>query len=298
MKYAEKSNIRIYYETYGDESGVPLMLVMGLGMPLKAWPKLFIQLLVRQGFRVIVFDNRDSGKSTQMDKEVRPIDVVEAIFKALTRQKIVSAYTLEDMADDALAVLDDLGIGRAHVLGISMGGMIRQVLATRHPQRLMTLTSIMSASGNPRTGVGKLRALKGLLTRPAKAYDVDSLRIYLKNMFRLIGSEELGYSDEQIEEIARYMVENRYQPQATSRQLLAILASGDRSFQLKNVQVPTLVIHGQDDPLLPLDAGKEVADLIPGARLMVVPRMGHDLPTSLIEVFVKEVSSHCRNNRY
>lgn len=297
MKYAEKSLIRIYYETYGDDFGIPLLLVMGLGMPLKAWPKLFIQMLVRQGFRVIVFDNRDSGKSTQIEQEVRPIDVVEAIFKALTRQKITSAYKLEDMADDALMVLDNLGIARAHVLGISMGGMIGQVLATRHPQRLLSLTSIMSASGNPRTGVGKLRALKGLLTKPENAYDVDSLSDYLHKMFRLIGSEEMGYGEEQIREIARYMVENHYQPQATSRQLLAILSSGDRSSQLKNIKVPTLVIHGQDDPLLPLEAGKEVADLIPGSRLMVVPKMGHDLPTSLIEVFVKEVSSHCRNHR-
>lgn len=298
MKYAEKLPVHIHYETYGDELGVPLLLVMGLGMPLKAWPQLFIQLLVRQGFRVIIFDNRDSGKSTQINHEVRPIDVVEAIFKALTRQKIVSPYTLEDMADDALSVLDVLGIARAHVLGISMGGMIGQVLAARHPQRIASLTSIMSASGNPRTGVGKLRALKGLLTKPENACEVDSLRVYLKKMFRLIGSEEMGYSDEQIQEIAGYMVENHYQPQATSRQLLAILASGDRSSQLKNVQVPTLVIHGQDDPLLPLEAGKEVANLIPGAKLMIVPKMGHDLPTSLIEVFVKEVSSHCRNNRY
>ena len=108
----------------------------------------------------------------------------------------------------------------------------------------------------------------------------------------------MGYSDVQIQEIAQYMVDNHYQPQATSRQLLAILASGDRRSQLKHITVPTLVIHGQDDPLLPIEAGKEVADLIPGARLMVVPRMGHDLPTSSIELFVKEVSSHCRNHRY
>ncbi|MBO7173487.1 MAG: alpha/beta fold hydrolase [Burkholderiaceae bacterium] len=298
MNYAEKRSIHIHYEIFGDESGIPLLLVMGLGMPLKAWPKLFIQSLVREGFRVIVFDNRDSGKSTQISHDVRPMDVVEAIFKALTRQKVTSAYTLEDMADDALSVLDSLGIARAHVLGISMGGMIGQVLASRHPHRLSSLTSIMSASGNPRTGVGKLRALKGLLTKPENAFDVKSLRDYLKKMFRLIGSEEMGYSDVQIQEIAQYMVDNHYQPQATSRQLLAILASGDRRSQLKHITVPTLVIHGQDDPLLPIEAGKEVADLIPGARLMVVPRMGHDLPTSSIELFVKEVSSHCRNHRY
>lgn len=298
MNYAEKKQVHIHYETYGDDFGTPLLLVMGLGMPMKAWPKLFIQMLVREGFRVIVFDNRDSGKSTQIDQEVRSIDVVEAIFKALTRQKITSVYTLEDMADDALSVLDKLGIARAHVLGISMGGMIGQVLACRHPHRLSSLTSIMSASGNPRTGVGKLRALKGLLTKPENVFDVKSLRDYLKGMFRLIGSEEMGYSDEQIQEIAQYMVDNHYHPQATSRQLLAILASGDRTSQLKKVTVPTLVIHGKDDPLLPLEAGKEVADLIPNARLILVPKMGHDLPTSLLELFVKEVSTHCRNNRY
>ncbi len=297
MKYAKRNHLRLFYEVYGSDGGSPLLLIMGLGMPMVAWSQNFIDLLVAQGFKVIVFDNRDSGRSSVLPGDVRAVEVVEGIFRALVRQKVKSTYSLEDMADDAIAVLDDLSIDRAHVLGISMGGMIGQVLAVRYPQRLLTLTSIMSASGNPRTGLGTVRALRGLLKKPSNSRDVDCLTQYLRNVFQVIGSGEIGYSNEHIRSIAQYMVDNHYRSEATSRQLLAILSSGDRSEQLKKISVPTLVIHGKQDPLLPLEAGREVASLIPGARLLEIDGMGHDLPTSKLDFLIGEVGKHCLSQK-
>ena len=196
------------------------------------------------------------------------------------------------MAADSIAVLDKLNIKRAHILGISMGAMIAQVVAYLYPQRVASLISVMSASGNPRTGLGKLGAIRGLLSKPSDN-SAHAMQAYLRKIFKAIGSPGQSYSDEQIKEVAEEMVKNGFDVTWSYRQLLAILASGDRSKNLRRIMAPALVIHGQEDPLLPLAAGEEVARLIPNSRMMVVKAMGHDLPDAMIDQIVPAIAKHC-----
>lgn len=285
-------NIRIAYDVYGDDSAPVILLIMGLGMPSCAWPRRLIEQLVRQGFRVVVFDNRDGGSSTKIDRPIGFFTVFGAIVKTLLKRSITGCYSLEDMAADSIAVLDKLNIKRAHILGISMGAMIAQVVAYLYPQRVASLISVMSASGNPRTGLGKLGAIRGLLSKPSDN-SAHSMQAYLRKIFKAIGSPGQSYSDEQIKEVAEEMVKNGFDVTWSYRQLLAILASGDRSKNLRRIMAPTLVIHGQEDPLLPLAAGEEVARLIPNSRMMVVKAMGHDLPDAMIDQIVPAIAKHC-----
>lgn len=291
MRYVTRNKIRIAYQVFGQENAPVLMLITGLGMVWVFWSKTLIDLFVQAGFRVIVFDNRDSGASTKCSGAVRQMDVVKAITRTLCRLPVKSSYTLEDMADDAMAILDAEAVDRAHVMGISMGAMIAQVLAYRFSTRIKSLTSVMSASGNPRTGLGKIRALKGLLGKPPVCDSVSSVATYLENLLMLIGSPGQTLSKELIEQTARYMVQTGFEPQGTARQLLAILASGDRREKIKTIRVPTLVIHGEVDPLLPLRAGREVASLIQGAKMKIIPNMGHDLPEAVLPLIVREMLS-------
>ena len=285
-------NIRIAYDVYGDDSAPVILLIMGLGMPSCAWPRRLIEQLVRQGFRVVVFDNRDSGSSTKIYRPIGFFTVFGAIVKTLLKRSINGCYSLEDMAADSIAVLDKLNIKRAHILGISMGAMIAQVVAYLYPQRVASLISVMSASGNPRTGLGKLGAIRGLLSKPSDN-SAHAMQAYLRKIFKAIGSPGQSYSDEQIKEVAEEMVKNGFDVTWSYRQLLAILASGDRSKNLRRIMAPALVIHGQEDPLLPLAAGEEVARLIPNSRMMVVKAMGHDLPDAMIDQIVPAIAKHC-----
>lgn len=285
-------NIRIAYDVYGDDSAPVILLIMGLGMPSCAWPRRLIEQLVRQEFRVVVFDNRDGGSSTKIDRPIGFFTVFGAIVKTLLKRSITGCYSLEDMAADSIAVLDKLNIKRAHILGISMGAMIAQVVAYLYPQRVASLISVMSASGNPRTGLGKLGAIRGLLSKPSDN-SAHSMQAYLRKIFKAIGSPGQSYSDEQIKEVAEEMVKNGFDVTWSYRQLLAILASGDRSKNLRRIMAPTLVIHGQEDQLLPLAAGEEVARLIPNSRMMVVKAMGHDLPDAMIDQIVPAIAKHC-----
>ena len=288
-----KDNIQIAYEVHGDESAPPVLLVMGLGMPLMAWPKSFIEGLVRQGLRVITFDNRDSGYSTKISENVSKFKILMAISRTLARKHVSAPYSLEDMAADAEAVLDTLEVRRAHVLGVSMGGMIAQVMALNYPQRVASLISVMSASGNPSTGLGSFNAIRTLLKKPAHEDDVESVARYFKAMFKVIGSPQGSYDEGLIRGVAKSVVQSGYQFSAASRQLLAILASGDRSKTLCRIIAPTLVIHGRSDPLLPFKAGEEVARNIPNSRMLGIDGMGHDLPDRVIEQIVREVAKHC-----
>lgn len=286
-------NIRIAYSVYGDDSAPVVLMIMGLGMPSQAWPSHLIEQLVRQGLRVIVFDNRDSGQSTKIQQPVSSFTVFRAIIRTLLRRPVTGCYSLEDMAADAVSVLDQLQIKRAHIMGISMGAMIAQVLAYLYPQRVASLVSIMGASGNPRTGLGKFRAIKALLSQPARPNDQMSMQKYLRKIFKAIGSPHHCYSDEQVEIVASALLESGFDRTWTYRQLLAILSSGDRSKYLKRIMTPTLVIHGRQDPLLPLAAGEEVARLIPNSRMMAVNGMGHDLPDQVVDQIIPAISQHC-----
>jgi len=282
-------------EEFGDRNAPPVLLIMGLAMPAAAWPDEFIQRLLSHDLRVIRFDNRDVGGSSRV-RGVRPQSAQVAIARALMRLPVHANYTLDDMAADAIGVLDALNIGRAHVVGASMGGMIAQVLAARHPERVATLTSIMSSSGNPspRVALGSGRALRVLLRRPTRLDSVEGVTEHLMHVFGVIGSP--GYRSErqamrrQIEKVAR----RGYDPQGAERQLLAILASGDRRALLQRIRAPTLVIHGADDPLVPVAAGVDTARHIHGAQLKIIPGMGHDFAPSLQPMIADSIAALIR----
>jgi pimeloyl-ACP methyl ester carboxylesterase len=267
---APANGIEIVYETIGDPSDPPLLLVMGLGMQLIHWDDELCELLAGRGFRVIRFDNRDAGLSTQIDARV------PNLARAFAGFRIDAPYLLDDMAADAVGLLDHLGIEAAHVAGASLGGMIAQSMAIRHPERVLSLTSIMSTTGERRVGRPKLRVW-GVLVRRAPR-DKDAYVEYFVRVFRLIGSRGFPSDEGRIRELAAASYERAHRPAGTARQLAAITASGDRTEELRGLRVPTTVFHGRDDPLVPFRGGRATAEAIPGAGLVAIPGMGHDLP--------------------
>lgn len=291
----QANGVTLDVEDHGDPAAPALLLIMGLGMPAAAWPEAFVGRLVDAGLRVITFDNRDAGHSSRLHSGQLP-NLQLAIARALLRLPVRAPYTLDDMAQDAAGLLDALGIARAHVVGASMGGMIAQLLAARHAQRVLTLTSIMSSTGNPspRVALGKRRALSAIIERPRNVHDVQVVTDHLVRVFGVIGSP--GFPSEpqalraQVERVAR----RGYDPGGAARQLLAILASGDRRALLARIAAPTLVIHGSDDPLVPLAAGIETAQCIRGARLEVITGMGHDFPEALQPGIAASIVAHVR----
>lgn len=280
----------------GPRDAPVALLIMGLGMPAALWPDAFVDALLAAQLRVIRFDNRDCGHSSQIAARVALRRLPAAIGRALLRLPVAAPYTLDDMAADAVGLLDTLGVTRAHVVGASMGGMIAQVLAAQHPTRVASLVSIMSNSGNPapRVALGKPRALRAILRRPRNTQDAEAVTDHLVRVFGVIGSP--GYPSEphaRREHLAR-VARRGYTPAGTARQLLAILASGDRRPQLARITAPSLVIHGADDPLLPVAAGIDTARHIPGAQLKVIPGMGHDFAPALQPAVANMVVEHIR----
>jgi len=267
---ATVNGIEIAYETIGDPSNPPLLLVMGLGTQLIHWDLELCELFAERGFYVIRFDNRDAGRSTYIDAPV------PNIRRAMAGLKIDAPYLLDDMADDAFGLLDHLGIEAAHVAGASMGGMIAQTMAIRRPERMLSLTSIMSTTGERRAGRPKMRVWGVLLRRAPR--DKDAAVEYFVRVFRMIGSKGFPADEDRIRAHAAEAYDRGHSPAGTGRQLAAIMASGDRTDRLRGLQVPTLVFHGRDDPLIPFRGGRATAEAIPGARLIGIPGMGHDLP--------------------
>lgn len=275
MTQLTANGIAIEYERYGADHDETIVLVRGLGTQLIDWPLSFLETLVDHGFQVIIFDNRDAGLSEKF--EGRP------------------AYTLGDMAGDIVALMDGLGIGRAHVFGISMGGMIAQVLAAGHPDRLLSLTSVMSSSG--RKGLpGPTPAAAAALTRetPATASEDDIIAATADDM-AVFGSPGYPLDAGERLRLAGERIRRSYCPGGVRRQMAAVIASGSRVELLKGITVPTLVIHGADDPLVPLAAGEDTAACIPGARLVVIPGMGHDLPPALVPTIAGLLVDFCQD---
>jgi pimeloyl-ACP methyl ester carboxylesterase len=273
-RIAPANGIEIAYETIGDPDGHPLLLVMGLGVQMLGWDEKFCRLLADRGFYVIRFDNRDVGLSTKIRGGPRP-----RVWAAVLGDTRSTSYTLDDMADDAAGLLDHLGVDSAHVMGASMGGMIGQTMAIRHPSRVRSLVSIMSSTGDRRVGRARLVVLRFLM-RPVPARREK----YIKRMvraFRAIGSPAYPLDEDRIRRLAAASYDRCFHPAGTTRQLVGILASGDRTESLRGVRAPTLVIHGENDPLVNLSGGKATAAAIPGAELMVIPGMGHDMPPAL-----------------
>jgi len=284
--------LHIEYESFGDPSHPAIVLIMGLGMQLMAWPDSFCQALVARGYRVIRFDNRDCGLSGRAPGKKRA-NLMLAMAASALGLPVRAPYTLDDMAGDTVGLMDKLGIARAHIVGASMGGMIAQVLAAKFPLRVLSLTSIMSTSGNRKVSKPTKPARKVLLARPANPKDPESVIEHLVEMFGVIGSPGYPSTREELRSRIGKSVRRAYDPAGVARQLLAIIASGDRRKLLRTIAAPTLVIHGADDPLVPLAAGRDTAQHIPGAKLEVIEGMGHDFPEALMPRLAQAIADHC-----
>lgn len=270
MPAVEANGITIEYEEQG--SGEPLVLVMGLGGQLIDWPQEFVDLVAAQGFRVIRFDNRDSGLSTAMASE--PPSTAQIAKAMLLRRLFDAEYQLSDMAADAAGLLDALDIPDAHVVGISMGGMIAQSMAIHHRARVRTLTSIMSTTGNRWVGQPKFGLVLRTLRRPVPTRDT-AVEIGVETFRHICGPT---FDPDEFRRMAQAAVDRSFRPAGTARQTAAIMASPDRTDDLRRLEVPALVIHGLLDPLVKKSGGIATAEAIPGARLVMYNDMAHDLP--------------------
>lgn len=270
MAHVEANGITEEYEESG--SGDPLLLVMGLNGQLIDWPEGFVDALVAQGFRVIRFDNRDAGLSTAFTSP--PPSKWALAREALHLGHLHPEYSLSDMANDAVGLLDALGIERAHIAGMSMGGMIAQCVAIEHPERVLSLTSIMSTTGNPRVGRPTLKVLRYVAAnKPASAEEAVEPAVEL---FRLISGTT--FTEEEFRMMAKASIARSYRPEGMGRQLAAIMTAPDRTPALRQLDVPTLVIHGTLDPLVRPSGGIATANAVPNSRLLMFNDMGHDLP--------------------
>jgi pimeloyl-ACP methyl ester carboxylesterase len=289
MAQVRANGIAIEAEVYGPETGEAVLLVMGLGAQLTRWPLELIHMLTARGYRVIRYDNRDVGLSQKFDT-FGPVDMGSLVTAVATGKKPDVAYTLDDMAADGIGVLDAFGIRRAHIVGASMGGMIAQLIAALYPQRTLSLVSIMSSTGNPALPPAKPEAMAVLMSRPSR----DDLESFVAQSIRAqvtIGSP--GYPVDEAELRARTIsdLERSNYADGFTRQTAAILACGDRRETLKRVAAPTIVLHGLDDPLVPVEGGRDTAASIKGAELREIPGMGHDLPAPLYPLVVDTIET-------
>ncbi len=284
-KTAKVGDIELVYDTFGDPSHPPMLLIMGLGEQMIRWDEVFCQILASQGRFVIRFDNRDVGLSTKLEDAGIP-DV-----RALMFGKTVDVpYTLKDMANDAIGLLDCLGIEAADIVGVSMGGMIAQTMAIHHPSRVRTLTSIMSSTGNPNLPQPTPEGISVLLAPPASNRTVYT-NDYLKAA-KVLHGPKYQLDEEYIRNYSERAYDRCYHPAGFARQLGAILTSGSRNEALGNVKTPTLVIHGDVDPLVPVEAGKDTAKSIPDAKLLIIEGMGHSFPTEVVPQIIKAILQH------
>ncbi len=264
-------DVDIAYETFGDPADPAVLLVMGLGTQMLGWHEDFCEQIAANGFHVIRYDNRDVGRSTAM----RDLPV-PTLRQLLLRSRKAAGYTLDDMAADGVGLLDELGIGRAHIVGASMGGMIAQTLVARFPDRVLSLASIMSNTGARFSGQPKLSTYGVLLGRPPQ--ERDAYVEHTVKVFRKIGSPGFERDEDDLRRTASRAYDRGRNPAGAGRQLAAIIHSGDRTELLKTIRVPTVVIHGTDDPLVSPSGGRATARAIPGARLVEIAGLGHDLP--------------------
>jgi pimeloyl-ACP methyl ester carboxylesterase len=284
------NGLSLEVEDTGEAGRPAVLLVMGLGMQLVAWPLSFVQALHDAGLRVVRFDNRDIGLSQKLDSLGVPNLMWESVKHRLGLP-VRAPYSVADMAADALGVLDALGIARAHVVGVSMGGMIAQRIALAAPQRVRSLTSIMSSSGARHLPGPRAHVLQALLSRPQGRGEAAIVAHYVK-LFRAIGSPGFPLDDQQLRERILVGARRNYHPAGTARQMAAIAADARRADELARIQAPTLVIHGKDDPLVPFACGQDTARRIPGARLVAIEGMGHDLPPGVVERILAPLLAH------
>ena len=281
MPQAQANGIAIEYDVHGPAAGEPVLLIMGLGAQMTRWPQGFIDILADRGLRVIRFDNRDVGLSEKIEAGGVP-DLPKILGALMSGQAPDVPYLLDDMAGDAVGLLDALGIDRAHIVGASLGGMVAQLVAADYPDRVLSLTSIMSTTGNRELPPAKPEAMAVLNNRgPDPLSDLDGFLAHAVTGARAIGSPAYPQPEETIREQSLAGFRRSYYPVGFARQYAAAAASPDRRPKLKGVTVPAVVIHGDADPLVPVEGGRDTAAHVPGAELRIVPGMGHDFPPEL-----------------
>ena len=291
MPQTTHSGITLEYETHGDRANPALLLIMGLGAQLTLWPIELVEALGARGFYVIRHDNRDIGLSTKFTEAGVP-DMQSVVMALMGGKKPDIPYTLSDMAGDAVAVLDAAEVARAHVVGASMGGMIAQLVAVEHPERVLSLTSIMSSTGNPTLPPARSEAMAALTSPVDPNADLAMILARGTLVSKAIGSPGYPADPTRLAERIERDYKRSFHPTGPARHMAAIVADGDRRARLKCVTAPTLVIHGVDDPLVPVEGGRDTAENIPGAKIVEIPGMGHDLPLALVETIADAIAGH------
>lgn len=291
MPQVAANGLELEYEAFGSDSDPTILLIMGLGMQLIAWPQPFCEELAEKGFHVIRYDNRDTGFSTKFDGVKAP-GLPALLFRSVLRLPIRVPYTLYDMAEDAVGLLDALNLSSAHIVGASMGGMIAQNLAARFPERVRSLTSIMSTSGHRSLpGADPLVSRHLFRSRPTSA-DREAVIAHNMRSLELIGSPAYPVDEETRREMTSMSFDRCYYPAGFTRHVAAIVQDGDRRERLGMISAPTLVIHGREDRLVPLAGGIDTAEHVPGARLEIIDGMGHNLPAGLWPRLVEMITGH------
>jgi pimeloyl-ACP methyl ester carboxylesterase len=291
MPSVKANGIQIEYDTFGKSSSAPLLLIMGLGSQMILWDEEFCERVAAKGHFVVRFDNRDVGLSTKLHKAGIP-NVMKAMTALMQGERIESPYSIDDMAEDSVGLLDALGIDKAHICGASMGGMIAQTIAMRHPARVASLTSIMSSTGAPTLPRAKPEVMMLLLTPPPQEREA-CIEHGLK-LWRTISGPGFHFDEQWIRTRVARSYDRCFYPQGAVRQLMAILAHGDRTPALKSVAAPTLVIHGGADPLVPVECGRATAEAVPGASLLIIEGMGHSLPVDVWPQIIEALAEHTR----
>lgn len=288
-RYLDANNVRLAYDDFGNANDPAILLIMGMATQMTAWPLSFCRGLADRGFYVVRYDNRDVGLSEKM-LTARIPSTLDMMLKAGINRPLKVSYKLDDMATDALELMNALNLNQAHVVGVSMGGMIGQVLAAKHTSRVCSLTSIMSSSGDPNLPRASKKVTRALLKRY-----LGLVKPGLKSTIafqRLIGSPGFPQSDDELNEKVRAAFQRSFYPPGFARHMAAIMASGSRVELLKAIKTPSLVIHGRDDVLVPLACGVDTARRIPNAALKIIDGMGHNLPESLVPILTDLVADH------
>ncbi|MBT8115786.1 MAG: alpha/beta fold hydrolase [Arenicella sp.] len=294
-KYVNANGVQLAYDEFGNQSDPAMILIMGLGTQMIAWPEELCEQLADKGFRVVRFDNRDIGLSEKMHNADKP-NLLWVLLRARLGVPFKVPYTLKDMADDTVGLMDALDIDKAHLVGCSMGGMIGQLVSAHAGHRVLSFTSIMSTSGSRKLPSPRPEIMRAM-TRGA-ANSEEELVEQRVGVFRLIGSKgELAPKDDEIREKVRRSYRRNYHPAGYVRHMAAIAHSGSRVHLLKKIDRPTLVIHGKEDPLAPVEAGIDTARHIPNAELELIDNMGHDLPRVLIPRLVELISRHAKRHQ-
>jgi pimeloyl-ACP methyl ester carboxylesterase len=290
MPQVKANGLQLEYETFGDAKNPAMLLIMGLACQLTHWPEELCESLAAGGYYVIRFDNRDVGLSTKVD-HLGKVNLMKLSLASQFGIRLPTPYTLDDLAQDTLALMDALKLKTAHVVGVSMGGMIAQLLAILAPQRVLSLTSIMSNSGNPRLPGPTLPLKLRLISRP-KSLDRETLIQHGMQTWRMMSGPGFRPDETELRSKTERNLTRGVFPRGIARQTVAILHSKSRVPQLKKLTTPTLIIHGKDDPLVRVAAAHDLARHIPGAKLEIIPGMGHDLPTVLLPKFSQMILGH------